>query len=193
MAAPLLAIFVGGGSTRMGTDKGLLRPPGSDQSILESLVDHGVAAELYPVLVGRADPYDALLPGLPRLDDDPRDAGPLGGLNASLRHASTEGRARVIGVACDMPYVTVTVLRALANHPSEAPVLAPRRRPDAPWEPMLARYHVDPVLAVLDRAIPQGRRSFQSLFRSLQVDALPLTEEVEMALRDWDTPGDIPM
>ena len=52
---------------------------------------------------------------------------------------------------------------------------------------------VVPVLAVLDRAIPQGRRSFQSLFRSLQVDALPLTEEVEMALRDWDTPGDIPM
>lgn len=193
MAAPLLAIFVGGRSTRMGRDKGLLRPPGSDRTILETLVEQGLAAELCPVLVGQAQPYESLLPGLLRLDDDPRDAGPLGGLNASLRRARTDGRARVIAVACDMPYVTANVLRHLADHASQAPVLAPRRGPDAPWEPMLARYEVDAVLTVLDDAIAEGRRSFQSLFRSLEVDALPMTKELSTALRDWDTPDDLPM
>ena len=193
MAAPLLAIFVGGGSTRMGTDKGLLRPPGSDRTILETLVVEGLAAEVRPVLVGQAEPYASVVPELPRLDDEPRDAGPLGGLNASLQRARRDGRARVIAVACDMPYVTAEVLRALANHRSDAAVVAPRRGPDAPWEPMLARYEVDAVLAVLDTAIADGRRSFQSLFRSLEIDALPMTAELSTALRDWDTPDDIPM
>ena len=193
MAAPLLAIFVGGRSSRMGTDKGLLRVPASDRTILETLVDRGLAAGVSPVLVGRSDPYESLVPELPRLDDEPPDAGPLGGLNASLRHARAEGRARVIAVACDMPYVTAEVLRALGSYESEAPVLAPRRGPDAPWEPMLARYDVGPVLGVLDKAIAEGRRSFQSLFRSLDVEAFPMTKELSAALRDWDTPDDVPM
>ena len=192
MTEPLLAIFVGGASSRMGTDKGLLPAPGGGPTILEALVERGAEAGLPTVFVGRAEPYDAIAPKVPRIPDLPAGAGPLAGLNAALRTAREQQSARVIAVACDMPYVTAHVLRALAEHPSSAAVLSPRRGAEAPWEPMLARYDVKAIGDVLDAAIARGLRSFQGLFASLEVDALPVTDEVARALRDWDAPGDIP-
>ena len=96
MRAPLGAIFVGGKSRRMGRHKGLLPIPGGSEPILEALVDCVRAAGLEAVLVGDASPYADLARGVPRIDDDPRDAGPLGGLRAALRHAARSGRAHVV-------------------------------------------------------------------------------------------------
>ncbi len=187
---PLLAIFVGGQSRRMGTHKGLLRVPGSDEPILDKLVRCGNEAGLQSVLVGEAAPYASLAPAVPRISDDPPGTGPLGGLHAALRHAVDAGHGRVIAVACDMPRVESEVLVTLSDHPSQAMVVAPRRAPDAPWEPMLARYEAEPLVDVLDAAIGRGQRSFQALFASLRVEPLTLGPSIERALEDWDTPED---
>ena len=141
---------------------------------------------------GDAAPYASIAPDVPRVDDRPRGAGPLGGLGGALHFAQSVGRSRLIAVACDMPYVTSPVLRLLASHPSEADVVAPRRAGDAPWEPMLARYEVARVAAVLDEALVRGQRSFQSLFENLAIEALPVTPDVRRALTDWDIPQDVP-
>ena len=90
-----------------------------------------------------------------------------------------------------MPYVSVEVLTRVLECPTSAAVLAARRGPHAPWEPMLARYDAARLVDVLDTAILEGRRSFQQLFASIDVDPLPLDPEIERALRDWDTPDDI--
>ena len=189
---PLLAIFVGGQSRRMGTPKGLLRAPGSEEPIIEKLVRCAKEADLEPVLVGEAGSYAALAREVPRVADDPPGAGPLGGLHGVLRHAVAAGRSRVVTVACDMPHVTSEVLVTLSDHPSDAIVVAPRRAEDAPWEPMLARYDAQRLVDVLDAAISRGERSFQMLFASLEVEPLPLRPAIERALRDWDTPEDLP-
>ena len=189
---PLLAIFVGGQSRRMGVHKGLLRAPGSDEPIVEMLVRCGRDSGLSVALVGDASPYDALAPNVPRLVDDPPGAGPLAGLHAALRHAARTGHSHVVTVACDMPHVTSEVLLALADHPSAATVLAPRRSEEAPWEPMLARYDAIRVADVLDTAMVDGQRSFQGLFAMLEVERLALSPAIERALRDWDTPEDLP-
>ena len=188
---PLLAIFVGGRSSRMGTDKGLLPAPAGDGTVLESVVAAGRLAGLESALIGDAAPYASLVTELPRVEDQPSGAGPLGGLGGALAFARSRGRARLITVACDMPYVTGAVLRAVAGHPSGAPVLATRRGDGAPWEPMLARYDVAQVADVLDTALEEGTRSFQRLFEELTVEALPLTDELRHALTDWDTPADV--
>jgi molybdopterin-guanine dinucleotide biosynthesis protein A len=192
MSDPLLAIFVGGRSSRMGSDKGLLPAPGANATLLESLVDAGGCAGLSVALIGDAAPYASFVPEVPRVDDRPRGAGPLGGLGGALDFAGSTGLSRLIAVACDMPYVTAPVLRLLVEHPSTADVLAPRRGDDAPWEPMLARYEVAGVAAVLDEALRRGQRSFQALFENLAIDALPVTPVVRRALTDWDTPQDVP-
>lgn len=189
--APLLAVFVGGKSERMGVPKGLLTAPGGSASIIETLVQRGRDAGLLPVLVGESAPYAGIAPDVPRIDDEPRGAGPLGGLNAAVRHALRHGHPSVVAVACDMPLVEVAVLERLASHRGDAAVVAPRRAEDAPWEPMLARYEPGRLASVLDAELAAGTRSFQRLFAAVEVDAFPLRPDVERALEDWDTPDDV--
>lgn len=188
---PLLAIFVGGKSRRMGEHKGLLPVPGGAEPIVEALVRRAREAGFDPLLVGDATPYAHLAEGVIRVEDDPPGAGPLAGLQAALRHALNTGRSRFVTVACDMPYVTPEALQQVRDHQSEAPVVAPRRGPDAPWEPMLARYDATRLADALAEAISQGQRSFQKLFASIEVEAPPLTPAIDCALRDWDTPEDV--
>jgi len=191
VARPLLAIFVGGKSRRMGEHKGLLPIPGGAEPIVEALVRRAREAGFDPLLVGDATPYAHLAEDVMRIADDPAGAGPLAGLQAALRHALSTGRSRVVTVACDMPYVTPEALQQVRDHRSEATVVAPRGGPDAPWEPMLARYDAARLTDALADAISQGQRSFQKLFASIEVEALPLTPAVERALRDWDAPDDV--
>ncbi|MFW6051958.1 MAG: NTP transferase domain-containing protein, partial [Myxococcota bacterium] len=96
-----------------------------------------------------------------------------------------------VAVACDMPHVTVEVLRRLVAAPGEAAVVAPRRGPDAPWEPLLARYDSPRVRPVLAQALARGERSFQALLGRLPVQALPPDPALERALEDWDAPDDL--
>lgn len=175
----------------MGTDKGLLPVPGGDEPIVEALVRRARDAGFDPVLVGDAEPYSQLAEGVLRLDDDPPGAGPLAGLHASLRHALRSGRTQLIVVACDMPHLSGEVLEQVRDHRSHAPVVAPRRSANAPWEPMLARYDAEQLADLLREAISRGERSFQKFFASLEVDALPLSPAVERALDDWDHPKDV--
>ncbi|MBW1761591.1 MAG: molybdenum cofactor guanylyltransferase [Deltaproteobacteria bacterium] len=188
---PLLAIFVGGKSRRMGEHKGLLPVPGGAEPILEALVRRGREAGFDPLLVGEATPYAHLAEGVTRIEDDPVGVGPLAGLQAALRHALSTGRSRVVTVACDMPYVTAEALQQLRDHRSEAAIVAPRRGPNAPWEPMLASYDAARLANTLAEAISQGQRSFQKLFASVEIEALPLTPAMDRALQDWDTPEDV--
>ncbi|MDH3200200.1 MAG: molybdenum cofactor guanylyltransferase [Myxococcales bacterium] len=186
-----LAIFVGGESRRMGEAKGLLTVPGGSQTILEQLVDRGRDAGLVPLLVGNASPYSGLVTELPRVDDEPPGSGPLGGLRAALAFAREAGQRYVIAVACDMPHVMTEALLLLRDHPTEAVVLAPRRGPEAPWEPMLARYDAERLVPVLDDVIGDGRRSFQELFSEVEVWPIELTPAIVRSLDDWDTPEDV--
>lgn len=192
MTAPsLLAIFVGGKSRRMGEHKGLLPIPDSSEPIVEALVRRGRTAGFEPVLVGEATPYARLARGVLRLQDDPPGAGPLAGLQAAVRHALKTHRSRLVAIACDMPFVSAEALGSARDHPSRAVVVAPKRAAQAPWEPMLARYDASRLADPLARAISRGETSFQRLFASIEVEALPLSEAVERALEDWDRPEDL--
>lgn len=183
----LVGIFVGGASRRMGgAPKGLLPIDG------EPLVARAIriARELgYDVvLVGRAGAYAEVARGCVALDDAPAGVGPLGGLGALLAHA---GDAPAIAIACDMPYLRTEPLRALASSPSRAAVVAARRAPDAPWEPLFARYDAKRVRPVLAEALRAGERSFQRLFSRLDVEELPLDADARDVLVDWDAPEDV--
>lgn len=182
-----MGIFVGGRSRRMGAPKGRLPAPATGAALIDALVEVARAVGLSPVLVGDATPYADLARGVPRLADDPPGIGPLGGLRALLAHAP----GTAVAVACDMPSVSAAALKELLEHPSAAPVVAARRGPRAPWEPLFARYDAPRVRAPLDRAVSAGTRSFQRFLAGVEVDPLPMTPAIERALVDWDRPEDI--
>lgn len=185
-----LGVFVGGASRRMGgAPKGLL--PIDGEPLLVRTLRVAREAGLDPVLVGRAEAYRAIAPAELALDDEPPGVGPIGGLSALVRWGERHGQTRLIAVACDMPHLAAKVLRALADDPRRASIVAARRASDAPWEPMLARYEVAQVRPAIDAALAAGERSFQRLFARLEVAPFELADDDARALRDWDTPEDV--
>ena len=185
--ATVLGIFVGGQGSRMGgLAKGLLKTRDGEM-LAARLVRVAGELGLEPVLVGRADAYAALLPGVRAVADDPQGIGPLGGLHGLLSAYSTQ---RVMAVACDMPHVSPLLLGRLAAHPGAAMVVAPRSAPDR-WEPLYARYDAATVLPTLRAALAQGVRSFQRLLALLDVEELALSDAERGELVDWDCPEDV--
>lgn len=180
-----------------GQPKGLLPVPGSGEPLvvhaLRVSADAGYAACW---LVGDLPAYDDVAGGLMlagfrgRLGDDPAGVGPLGGLRALLMAGAQLGLEQVVAVACDMPFVTAPLLGALRTHASDAAVVAARRDPSAPWEPLLARYRPRAVLPALDAALSAGTRSFQALLATVDVARFE-ADGVTRALDDWDRPEDV--
>jgi molybdenum cofactor guanylyltransferase len=188
MHASLVAgIFVGGGSTRMGgRPKGLLRGP-SGETLVERWKSLFDALSIPCVLVGERVKEAYAGSGVPLLADARAadDLGPLGGVLALLEHA---GERAAIAVACDMPFVSLELLRRLALAPATSAALAARR--DGRWEPFFARYDAKAVLPIARAHADARRGSLQALLDAATAAELPMSASEHAELRDWDTPED---
>jgi molybdopterin-guanine dinucleotide biosynthesis protein A len=178
----LVGIFVGGRATRMGgRPKGLLMSP-DGVPIVERTLSIVRALSLEPVLVGRASAYRHL--GVETIDDAPSGTGPLGGVVALLRRARG---SCAVAVACDMPFVSEPLLRAL-HDAADASVVAPRS--DDRWEPLFARYDARAVLPLAEKNVATGVYSLQRLLDGAGAVELCVDDEARIALHDWDSPED---
>ena len=179
---PLVGIFVGGASRRMGHPKGLLRTP-SGRTIVERWQALAAELGLPAVLVGDSAAYGRL--GVESVADVRPGAGPLAGLVGLLR---TRDAAEVIAVACDMPHVSAPLLARLAFSPAEAAVLAPVR--DGRFEPLFARYECARVLPLAEAQLQTDDFSLQRLLRAAHAQSLELGDDEWPLLADWDEPAD---
>ena len=91
------AILAGGTSRRMGTDKALLLHDGKP---LIRWVCEAVAKVFGNVFLVTSDPARLPVPSTPAVPDRITGQGPLGGIDAALRHAPTEF---TFITGCDMP------------------------------------------------------------------------------------------
>ncbi len=175
---------MGGASSRMGgAPKGLLPSPDGAPSLVARWRALFASQRIDAVLVGRADAY----PGLGRaLADEAGLQGPLAGVAALLAFA---GDRTALSVACDMPFVTSSLVARLVATPCDAPVLAPRR--DGRWEPFLARWNAPLALPTVRSRGRAGDGSLQRLFDALGARELPLDAAEATLLDDWDTPADL--
>ena len=110
-AAPLVLILAGGEGSRIGGGKPMRRLGA------ETLI--GRAARLAQswsdevrIAVRRGDQVGPI--GVPLLADSPEIEGPLGGLAAGLRRARALGRASLLTLPCDMPFVPPDLTERLA-------------------------------------------------------------------------------
>jgi molybdenum cofactor guanylyltransferase len=182
----ILGVLVGGRSIRMGgVPKGLLRDPVSGETLVARAVRIAREAAMKPVLVGTATAYVNEVTHVEVLHDEPGCDGPLGGMMSLLRYA---GKNRVIVLACDMPFVSLEHVRALAQCHPDAPCVAARSDPTAPWEPFFARYDPTFVLPIATTYVAEGGRSMQQLLVHLGTVAWPINASITA---DWDTPDDV--
>jgi molybdenum cofactor guanylyltransferase len=164
------AALAGGASARFGSPKALAMVGGRTVAarVLEALQE--VTAEV--VLIANEPVVAAAWPEC--LADDAPGHGPLGGILTALRRASEMDLDGVLCVACDMPFVSPALLRAIleeaAAHPASAVV--PESNGRRSFEPLCAYYPIG-ALSPGREALVDGERAPHRLLERLPVRRLP--------------------
>jgi molybdopterin-guanine dinucleotide biosynthesis protein A len=144
-------VLIGGGSTRMGQVKSLLRYQG--QTFVEVVIEVLRERTERVVLLGEGQ-IPVVSPEIARVPDPPGLAGPLAGILAALRW---QRDACWILVACDLPLLRVEAIDWLLEQrrPSRWAVLP--KVDHARVEPLLAVYEPE-SLELLEEVVASGRR-----------------------------------
>ena len=158
---PAAIVLAGGRSKRMGQDKASI--PFCGRRMIDVVVDRVRALSDRVIVCARATadlhPVDAHI-----IEDERSFAGPLPALIAGLRAAGTK---RSVVVACDMPFLSVPLLAAIADrldeeHDAVVPITG-----DGP-QPLHAAYGdcaIEPLLG----ALAAGERSLRGALDRLRV------------------------
>ncbi len=166
-------VLAGGAGTRLGGVNKALLPLGGRRAIdwlLDALRPLGTE-----IVIVNNDGSLAGLPGTRLVADEAPGVGSLMGLYSGLRAVRT---TLATATACDMPFVSTAVLRALVElapgHDVVVPVL------EGQPEPLHAVYRTT-CLPAIDAALTAGRRRLIAFFPDVRVHYVP-----EAAVRAWD-------
>lgn len=141
--APGAVILAGGKSSRMGTDKALLRLQPEGLRLIE-LVLTAVRPLVGSVVISTNRPEDYGWLGYPLVRDRLAGAGPMAGLEAGLE--ASPARYNII-VACDMPQVETGLLKYLLAQAEGYAAVVPLNEEQKP-EPLCAVYSKDCLPAI---------------------------------------------
>ena len=186
-----VGILIGGRSRRMGHPKALIRI--NNTTLIERTVEISRCVADDIMLLGQ--PTFALPESLSSLDvipDRHRDTGPIGGLDALLSH--WPGRACIL-LACDMPYVSETLLRRMASTEDgfDAAVCrtpnADAKSPDR-WHPCCGLYRPS-ALPIIESAIAAGQYGMIAMLAKLRVLPVDLTGRDTRTVENWNNPADL--
>ena len=103
-------ILSGGKSSRMGTNKSLLKI--GDKTIIEKLRDL-LQRMFKDVILITNDPDDYKFLGLPIYEDIFRHRGPLAGIHSGLKHSKTDLN---FIISCDLPFMTMEMINYLIEY-----------------------------------------------------------------------------
>jgi molybdopterin-guanine dinucleotide biosynthesis protein A len=166
--------MAGGRNTRYGAAKALERVGDS------RIIDRVIAAleQVTPDLVLIANDQAAYRSvALPVRGDERPGAGALGGIHAALRWGNEEGRAGILAVACDMPFVSGALLAQLVQtaHSTAADVVAPESNSRRGLEPLCAYYSIR-CLGAIEDALGRGDFRMIGFHEQVRVHPLPVAE-----------------
>ena len=162
------AVLAGGESRRFGSDKAAATLGG------KTLVDRagetlaGVFEQV--VVISSRGPRTARWPHVADLRSG---EGPLAGVEAALRHASEQALDGVFVLACDLPLVDASTVRAVVAALGDGWAAAPRAEAGLGWEPLCAAYRVE-CLALVSDALDRRQRSAQALLERVSAVPVPL-------------------
>ena len=173
-------VLAGGRSSRMGRDKALL--PYGATSLVEHLAKAVREAAGSVALIGSRHTLGHL--GLTVFPDELPGCGPIGGIYTALRATGTDWN---LIVACDMPSVSVNILRQLlkrAEISGDNCVVAVG--PDGEPEPLCAVYHRR-SLPFLTEAIRDNRLKMRTAVKEMGASFVPVDAS---ALVNLNTPAE---
>lgn len=165
-------IMAGGRNTRFGNIKAFAEVNG--ERIIDRVI--GVLSRVSDeVVISANDAETYAVLGLPMRADIHRDLGALGGIHTALAWARELEHDGILAVACDMPFASASLLRAiLAAAPGHDAVL-PESDGRRGIEPLFAYYSVRCLPAVA-AAIDRGDRRMIGFHEDVRVQHLPIAE-----------------
>ncbi|MBX2991064.1 MAG: molybdenum cofactor guanylyltransferase [Bacteroidetes bacterium] len=162
-------VLAGGKSTRMGSDKALLKF-GSVTLIERSVA---VLKSVFPSVVISSDRVAELdFPGIPVLPDIRKDCGPLGGIHAALTHTKADC---LFVLACDMPFVSPDLIRYLISSDPDADAVVPSS--GGRVHPLCGLYSRNGLPAI-ERALERGSYKLQDVLGELKTAFVPITSDL---------------
>jgi len=182
-------ILAGGKSSRMGRDKGLVLYEGTPMLQRVYQVAAACTEQVY-VITPWAEDYENILPeDCQYLVETQPGKGPVNALSEGLAQIAANW---ILLLACDLPLLDVKIMKNWINKlpqiPTSTLALVPQRLDI--WEPMCAFYRRE-VNLELDRFLKTGKRSFQELLSSMEVEALPVDDKTALMLFNCNFPEDL--
>lgn len=179
-------ILAGGQSSRMGSNKALL--PYRGGRFIESIYQQLAELCKEVLLVTNTPEQYNFLPCRTVSDLYP-GMGALAGLHAGLHYSRTP---HIFAVACDMPYLNDTLIRALLARRHQADVVIPES--DSGLEPLHAIYG-QACLPAMEQALLAGRRRIISFFPQVHVhtfssDHVATIDQEFSSFSNINTPAD---
>lgn len=175
-------VLAGGRSSRMGSDKALLRLEGDtllSRAVLFWQAKPGIESVL--VSTGAADHFSSLPEGAIGVPDIYPGCGPMAGLHAAFSRTDAE----VLYVsAVDMPFLRADAL--LPEPKGDAAVYTRGGKP----EPLFAVYRRT-ALPAIEKALAAGERKMRFLLDALDTEYFPLPDALADAVLNLNTRGDL--
>jgi molybdopterin-guanine dinucleotide biosynthesis protein A len=179
-------ILAGGRSSRMGTDKSLLKFGGTFLIERAANVMRNVFA---PVVVAsdRTDAYAFL--DLPILPDIKKNCGPLGGIHSAF----VQTKAQLLFVlACDMPFVSADLIRFVAAQKVEADAIVPTM--DGRIQPLCGLYSRT-GLFIIEQLLDRGDHALMNLLTKLKHTIVQVAPDLPFyepdMLDNFNEPADV--
>lgn len=172
-------ILAGGQSSRMRTDKGLLKLKGV--TFIEK-----IASTLKPfvneiILVSDHKEHDVF--GLKRIEDLYKNAGPLSGILSGLKASQTENN---IILSCDIPFVSETLLTQLLNN-SNNETLINQIECEGKSMPLIATYKKQ-CWSSIQEALENDERRVRVLVKSLNPNTISVDSNYKLMVENINTP-----
>jgi molybdopterin-guanine dinucleotide biosynthesis protein A len=172
-------VLAGGKSTRMGTDKGLIRLSGKPmvQHVLDPL-----ARVCHRILVVSGNPMYGMF-GFELVKDEAPEFGPVMGILSGLRQSKTE---RNLILSCDAPFVTFDLLKQLVLLSDDADVVAASSEKGI--HPLIAVYKRS-CIPVFEQAVADDEHRLRTVLEHLKVEEL-IVDNDEL-VRNMNTQADL--
>lgn len=168
------AAIAGGRSRRYGEPKSFALVGG--RRLIDRVLDALRAASDEQVVIANEPAAYAPL-GLPVRADTLRDAGAVAGIHAALLHAAAQGCDGVVVLACDMPFPSAALLRALVAlaHAERADAVLPASDGPRGVEPLCA-FYAPACIAPIERAVARGDLRVIGFHDDARVSIMPAAE-----------------
>jgi len=161
------AILAGGASSRMGSNKALMKFQGEPliARVAKALASCPAISEIQLITNTPAEYEFFYLPCFPDIQPD---KGPLGGIYTALSHAKF---LRVLVVACDMPFITSELLDYLCRESEDAEVCVLESEKGV--EPLCAVY-AKSCLPVIEKKLRENQLKVSDFYPQVKTKIIRL-------------------